>query len=164
MSESATNPHYRFSFALPFLIAAALFLSGCATKPEPPFRLDTPTASPRASHTTFNTEIVPAPGRIEVLDWMHHEVTRQMKDLGYEVAEEDPDLRIRIRMERTDQITTVLEQVDSARIWLEMKADGEVLREGHTPNLTTAEMDMFSRGIAEDIVEEFLDRFPKRSN
>ena len=164
MSEFSPVPPRRSSFTLPFLVAAALLMAGCATNPDPSFRLETPSISPESSVATFNTEIVPAPGRVDVLDWMHREVTRQMKGLGYKVGEENPDLIIRVKIVRTDQVTTILESVESGRIRLEMKADGKVLRQGHTPHLTTVELNIFSRDTAEEIVAEFLNGFPKRKN
>lgn len=161
MLESHKSPSCGRFFTLAFLISTALVLAGCATKPDPSFRLQSPVGVPEPSHTTFNTEVVPAPGRIDVLRWVNQEVMRQMKELGYSVGEENPDLRIRISMMRTDQITTILERVDSARIRLEMRADDEVIREGATPNLTTVELDIFSRDVAAGIVAGFLEDMPE---
>lgn len=131
---------------LPGILLALVLtaLAGCSLQPLPPMALDKGAQPVPETARTFATETRPAPGRSRLLDRVENEVLRQMQALGYRPADKVPDLRVGIRIDRTDAIIPVMDTVESGRLTLVLYSGDEVLRTGRSPNLNSIDLDFMS--------------------
>lgn len=146
---------------LSVLFLIVLF-AGCQTTPLSEFNMQPPTRTPPPEASTFTTTYEPYPGKEGRLQWVTQEVERQMKALGYEPTETDPDLTIRTYLESTDPAETLHEDLGSGRIHLQMKAGDRVLRKGSTPELSVQDLNTLSLDAISKIVANFLEAMPER--
>ncbi|TBW54302.1 hypothetical protein EZI54_14405 [Marinobacter halodurans] len=142
----------------PILLAIVLpILAGCSLQPLPPMALDNGAQPLPDDVRTFATETRPAPGRSRLLDRVAQEAIRQMQALGYRQADKAPDLRIGIRIDRTDAIIPVMDTVESGRLTLVLYHGDDVLRTGRSPNLNSIDLDFMTRDEIAERVRLFLD-------
>ncbi|WP_111495474.1 YajG family lipoprotein [Marinobacter bohaiensis] len=143
---------------LAFLALGAGLLTGCSLQPQPPLSLDQGAKSVTDAATSFSTGIRPAPGRSRFLRRVEQEVIRQMQALGYTEAGESADLRVSVRLDRTDTFRTdLMDTVDSGRLTLVLYQDDRILRTGRSPILNSNDLDFMRDDEVVERVRLFLD-------